>query len=73
MTEPSRIHAYAVGQSVRSLSIYHSGEVGIVIRCRGLTSTPAYVVEFAGGAQVVLWETELAAATARKPKRKHTP
>jgi hypothetical protein len=69
MTKPSRTHAYAVGQRVRSISVYHSGKEGTVIRCGGLTSTPAYVVEFAGGAQFVLWETELVVAAARKPKR----
>jgi hypothetical protein len=57
--EPPRTHAYAVGQRVRSLSSYHRGEVGIVIPCQELTSMPAYLVEFAGGARVFLWDVEL--------------
>jgi hypothetical protein len=51
--------AYAVGQRVRALSNYHRGEVGTVIRRHGAAPTPAYVVEFAGGACVFLREHEL--------------
>jgi hypothetical protein len=57
--EPPGNPAYAVGQRVRSLSSYHGGEVGTVIRRVAAEQTPAYVVEFARGFCALMREDEL--------------
>jgi len=56
--EPPEIHAYAVGQRIRSLARYHRGEVGTVV-ARHPADRPAYVVEFADGSCVYLLKDEL--------------